>query len=56
MTGALMNVMVNAFIIAMLYHSIGGMITLIIGVFLLIETIGFFLYAVWKKKELTKDR
>ena len=53
---ALINVAANALImIAVFYAGAGRLLTLIIGIVLLIDTIAFFLYATWKKKELTKE-
>jgi hypothetical protein len=56
MTAALLNIGANAFIIAMLYYQVGGMIAFIISIILFIETIGILLYAKRKKKELTQNK
>jgi len=53
---ALINVAANALImIAVFYAGAGRPLILIIGIVLLIDSIAFFLYATWKKKELTKN-
>jgi hypothetical protein len=52
MTAASLNVTVNALIIAMLYYQVGGKLAIIIGIILIMESIGFLIYAKWKQREL----
>lgn len=50
MSVALSNLVINAFIIGVVYYQIGGSIAYIISGLFILESIGFLLFAMWKKK------